>query len=65
MTETDTCREFVTRRLVEAGWGVAESAIGEQHSFANGLIFVAGGTVRRGKQHRADYLLDYRDGLRI
>ena len=60
MTEADTCREFVTPKLVEAGWGVAESVIGEQHSFTNGRIIVAGGKVRRGKQRRADYLLYYR-----
>jgi type I restriction enzyme, R subunit len=60
MTEADTCREFVTPRLVEAGWGTAESVIGEQHSFTNGRIIVAGGKVRRGKQRRADYLLYYR-----
>jgi type I restriction enzyme R subunit len=46
--------------LVEAGWGAAESVIGEQHSFTNGRIIVAGGKVRRGKQRRADYLLYYR-----
>lgn len=60
LTEADTCREFVTPRLVEAGWGVAPHAIGEQHSFTNGRIIVAGGKVRRGKQKRADYLLYYR-----
>jgi type I restriction enzyme R subunit len=60
MTEADTCREFVTLRLVEAGWGAAESVIGEQRSFTNGRIIVAGGKVRRGKQRRADYLLYYR-----
>ena len=60
MTEADTCREFVTPQLVEAGWGAAESVIGEQHSFTNGRIIVAGGKVRRGKQRRADYLLYYR-----
>ena len=60
MTEADTCREFVTPKLVEAGWGVPESVIGEQHSFTNGRIIVAGGKVRRGKQRRADYLLYYR-----
>lgn len=60
MTEADTCREFVTPKLVEAGWGAAESVIGEQHSFTNGRIMVAGGKVRRGKQRRADYLLYYR-----
>ena len=60
MNEADTCREFVTPKLVEAGWGAAESVIGEQHSFTNGRIIVAGGKVRRGKQRRADYLLYYR-----
>ena len=60
MTEADTCREFVTPKLVEAGWGAAGSVIGEQHSFTNGRIIVAGGKVRRGKQRRADYLLYYR-----
>ena len=60
ITEADTCREFVTPKLVEAGWGAAESVIGEQHSFTNGRIIVAGGKVRRGKQRRADYLLYYR-----
>ncbi len=59
-TEADTCREFVTPRLVEAGWGAAPHVIGEQRSFTNGRIIVAGGKVRRGKQKRADYLLYYR-----
>ena len=60
MTEADTCREFVTPRLVEAGWGNSPCAIGEQRSFTNGRIIVAGGKVRRGLQKRADYLLYYR-----
>ena len=60
ITEADTCRELVTPRLLEAGWGASPYAIGEQRSFTNGRIFVAGGKVRRGKQRRADYLLYYR-----
>nr|WP_192805033.1 DEAD/DEAH box helicase family protein [Noviherbaspirillum aerium] len=60
ITEADTCREFVTPKLVEAGWGAAPHVIGEQRSFTNGRIIVAGGKVRRGKQRRADYLLYYR-----
>jgi type I restriction enzyme R subunit len=60
ITEADTCREFVTPRLVEAGWGAPPCAIGEQRSFTNGRIFVAGGKVRRGKQRRADCLLYFR-----
>jgi type I site-specific restriction endonuclease len=63
MTEADACREFITPKLVEAGWGVAESVIGEQHSFTNGRIIVTGGKVRRGKQRRADYLLCYRRNI--
>ena len=60
MTEADSCREFVTPELVEAGWGVPESVIGEQHNFTNGGIIVAGGKVRRGVQRCADCLLYYR-----
>ncbi|WP_211161293.1 EcoAI/FtnUII family type I restriction enzme subunit R [Aromatoleum bremense] len=60
ITEADTCREFITPRLVEAGWGAAPYSIGEQRTFTNGRIIVAGGKVRRGKQKRADYLLYYR-----
>jgi type I restriction enzyme R subunit len=70
MTEADTCRELVTPRLVEAGWGAAESVIGKQHSFTNGPIIVAGGKVRRGKQRRAElltrvFLRPTQDGLGI
>lgn len=60
IAEADTCREFVTPRLVEAGWGAAPHVIGEQRTFTNGRIIVAGGRVQRGKQKRADYLLYYR-----
>ncbi len=60
MTEADTCRELVTPKLVEAGWGNTPHVIGEQRTFTNGRIIVTGGRVRRGKQKRADYLLYYR-----
>jgi type I restriction enzyme R subunit len=60
LTEADTCREFVTPKLIQSGWGAAPYAIGEQRSFTNGRIIVAGGKVRRGQQKRADYLLYYR-----
>ncbi len=60
ITEADVSREFVTPKLVEAGWNNKPHAIGEQRSFTNGRIIVAGGKVRRGTQKRADYLLYYR-----
>ncbi|MDV7210095.1 EcoAI/FtnUII family type I restriction enzme subunit R [Azotobacter beijerinckii] len=63
MTEADTCREFVTPKLVEAGWSEVPYSIGEQRTFTDGRIIVAGGKVRRGKQKRADYLLYYRRDL--
>jgi hypothetical protein len=50
ITEADTCREFVTPRVFEAGWAVAPHAIGEQRSFTNGRIIVAGGKLRRDQQ---------------
>ncbi|WGS84073.1 DEAD/DEAH box helicase family protein [Methylomonas sp. UP202] len=59
-TEADTSREFVTPKLVQAGWSISPHSIGEQRSFTNGRIFVTGGKVRRGQQKRADYLLYYR-----
>ncbi|BDI06091.1 EcoAI/FtnUII family type I restriction enzme subunit R [Sphaerotilus microaerophilus] len=59
-TEADTCREWVTPKIVQAGWAASPCAIGEQRTFTNGRIFVAGGKVRRGKQRRADYILFYR-----
>ncbi len=60
ITEADTCRDLVTPRLIDAGWGNAPHAIGEQRTFTNGRIIVTGGRVRRGKQKRADYLLYHR-----
>lgn len=62
MTEADTCREFVTPKLVEAGWGNASYAIGEQRSFTNGRIIVAGGKVRRYYQQIAIQCADDADG---
>ena len=63
MTEADTCRELVTPKLLQSGWGGAPHVLGEQRTFTNGRIIVTGGHVRRGKQKRADYLLYYRRDL--
>lgn len=58
--EADTSREFITPKLVEAGWNTSPHAIGEQRGFTNGRIIVTGGKVKRGKRKRVDYLLFYR-----
>lgn len=60
VTDADTCREFVTPRLIQAGWGEDACAIGEQRGFTKGRIIVTGGKIRRGRQKRADYLQFYR-----
>lgn len=56
-TEADTCRTYVLPALYGAGW--TDDQIREQVSFTPGRIIVAGGTVRRGKRKRVDYLLSY------
>jgi type I restriction enzyme, R subunit len=56
-TEADTCRTYVLPALYAAGW--TDDQIREQVSFTPGRIIVAGGTVRRGKRKRVDYLLSY------
>jgi len=60
MTEADTCRELVTPKLVATGWGGEPHVIRGQRTFTNGRILLIGGRVRRSKQKRADYLLDFR-----
>ena len=56
-TEADTCRTYVLPALYAAGWG--DDQLREQWGFTPGRIIVAGGTVRRGKRKRVDYLLSY------
>jgi len=59
LTEADTCRKFVLPKLVDAGWDTEPHSFTEQRTFTDGRIIVSGGTIRRGKQKRADYLLRY------
>lgn len=56
-SEADTCRTYVLPALYAAGW--KDDQIREQLNFTPGRIIVAGGTVRRGKRKRVDYLLSY------
>ena len=56
-TEADTCRKYVLPKLYAAGW--TDDQISEQKSFTDGRIIIAGATVRRRPQRRADYLLRF------
>jgi type I restriction enzyme R subunit len=57
--EADTCRKFVTPRLVEAGWETPPHSITEQRYFTDGRITVTQGKGNRGDRKRADYILRY------
>lgn len=57
--EADTCRKLVLPKLVEAGWDNEPHRINEQVTFTDGRIVLAGNTVKRRPQKRADYLLRY------
>ncbi len=59
MNEADTCRQYVTPKLIDSGWDSEPHSFTEQRTFTDGRIIVVGGKPRRGKQKRADYLLRY------
>ena len=59
MNEADTCRRYITPRLVEAGWS-SDTQIREQVGFTDGRIVPQGRIGRRLPGKRADYLLSYR-----
>jgi len=55
ITEADTCRKYVTKKLYDAGW--TDDQISEQKTFTDGRIIITGSKVKRRKQKRADYIL--------
>jgi type I restriction enzyme, R subunit len=65
MNEADTCREYVLPKLQQAGWEQSPYSITEQRTFTDGRIIPIGNKIERGKQKRADYILQYRRDLPI
>ncbi|MDP2856638.1 MAG: type I restriction-modification enzyme R subunit C-terminal domain-containing protein [Bacillota bacterium] len=63
ITEADTCRKYVVKRLYDGGW--TDDQISEQKTFTDGRIVVAGDKATRRRQKRADYLLRYRPDFMI
>lgn len=57
LNEADTCRVYVTPKLVDAGWEQPPHSLIEQQTFTDGRVEVRGTTIRRGEKRRADYLL--------
>ena len=63
ITEADTCRKYVVKRLYDGGW--TDDQISEQKTFTDGRIVVVGDKATRRRQKRADYLLRYRPDFMI
>jgi type I restriction enzyme R subunit len=63
ITEADTCRKYVVKRLYDAAW--TDDQISEQKTFTDGRIVVVGNKATRRRQKRADYLLRYRPHFMI
>ena len=63
--EADTCREYVTPKIREAGWDDEPHRINEQVTFTDGRIVVTGRQGRRRPGKRADYILRYRPDMPI
>lgn len=59
LNEADTCRKYVTPKLIDAGWEQSPHQIREQHQLTDGRITIRGNSTSRGDKYRADYLLNY------
>lgn len=59
LNEADTCRIYVTPKLQTSGWETSPHFIHEQKVFTDGRVFTTSGKPRRGKEKRADYVLNY------
>jgi type I restriction enzyme R subunit len=57
--EADTCRKYVTPKLIAAGWDDDPHSFTEQRTFTDGRIIPVGNKVFRRPGKRADYLLRY------
>ena len=59
LSEADTCRKFVTPKLLASGWDNDPHSLAEQRSITNGRIIPVGKGFVRKPPKRVDYLLRY------
>src|SRR4026209_2187653 len=64
LSERDICTNFITPRLVDAGWDI-HTQIREEVGFTYGRIYVRGKLHTRGAKKRADYILYYKPNIPI
>lgn len=56
-SEADTCRKYITPKLISSGWDTSPYSFTEQKTITDGRIYIQGNKTQRGLQKRADYLL--------
>lgn len=59
LSESDTCRKFITPKLQEVGWDTEPHSLAEQRPITDGRVIVVGDNARRRQPKRPDYLLRY------
>lgn len=59
LNEADTCRIYVTPKLLKAGWETSPHSLTEQYTFTDGRVKLTEENVTRDERKRADYLLLY------
>ena len=64
LSERDICTKFITPALEKSGWDKFTQLL-EEVSFTDGKIYVKGKLTSRGKQKRADYILNYKPNIPI
>ncbi len=60
LSERDICTKFITPALVRSGWD-KDTDIREEVSFTDGRVVARGKSHSRGKQKRADYILNHQN----
>ena len=60
LSERDICTKYITPAILRAGWDL-ETDIREEVSFTDGRVIARGRHHTRGKQKRADYILNYQN----
>lgn len=60
LSERDICTKYITPAIVAAGWDL-QTDIREEVSFTDGRVITRGRHHTRGKQKRADYILNYQN----
>src|ERR1035437_7028067 len=65
ISEADTCRKYITPKIMAAGWDQQPNSFTEQKTITDGRIILSGNHAHRGPQKRVDYLLQLQNDFPI